>query len=708
MPLQFPRQPIAWFAFVVFTLAACSPPAAWEPPGGTIPIPPGPPGSGPSDDDTFAQLTAELDLIPRKVLFGNPDRMGAQLSPDGQWLSFLAPDEGVMNVWVAPSAQPEKATVITADRKRGIRRYFWAYDNQHILYLQDKGGDENWRVYSVDVETKAEIDLTPLEGVRAQIQEVSPKFPGAVLIGLNDRDPKYHDIHRVEIASGKRQLVLENDRGFGDVTTDDDFRVRFAGKPLDDGGEQIFQHDGKGGFAPWVRISSEDALTTGILGFNAKGDAVYMKDSRTRDKAALTRTALTAAAPEAVVIAGDDKADLARVMRHPRDKTVQAVAAVHTRTKWQFLDKDVEADFARLAQVARGDVEVVSRTLNDDKWIVVLSTDDGPAPYYLFDRTTKEAKLLFVNREALVGLELQRMKPVVIRARDGLELVSYLSLPRGVAVQDGKPAEAQPMVLLVHGGPWARDRWGYNSMHQWLANRGYAVLSVNYRGSIGFGKAFINAGDKQWARTMHDDLIDAVSWAVNAGIAQPDKVAIMGGSYGGYATLVGLTMTPETFACGVDIVGPSNLVTLLESIPPYWAPYLALFAKRVGDHQTEEGRALLRERSPLSYVDRIVKPLLIGQGANDPRVKQAESDQIVAAMTKRNIPVTYVLFPDEGHGFRRPENMTAFQAVAEAFLAGCLGGGAEPIGTDFAGASIQIPTGAEHVPGVKAALSAAR
>ena len=283
-----------------------------------------------------------------------------------------------------------------------------------------------------------------------------------------------------------------------------------------------------------------------------------------------------------------------------------------------------------------------------------------------------------------------------------MNLVSYLTLPSDI---DGaRPPAPLPMVLFVHGGPWGRDSWGYRSSHQWLANRGYAVLAVNYRGSTGFGKSFINASNKQWAGKMHDDLIDAVDWAVKAGIAKRDKVAIMGGSYGGYATLVGLTFTPEKFACGVDIVGPSNIVTLLEAIPPYWAPYKALFKKRVGDHTTPEGKAELMARSPITKVDRIVRPLLIAQGANDPRVKKDESDQIVNAMRAKKIPVTYLLYPDEGHGFRRPENSTSFNAVAEAFLAKCLGGKAQPIGDDFRGSSITVPIGAAHVPGLARAL----
>jgi dipeptidyl aminopeptidase/acylaminoacyl peptidase len=294
---------------------------------------------------------------------------------------------------------------------------------------------------------------------------------------------------------------------------------------------------------------------------------------------------------------------------------------------------------------------------------------------------------------------------VVVPASDGLGLVSYYTLPvQSDPDNDGKPAGPLPMVLFVHGGPWARDYWGYDPYHQWLANRGYAVLSVNFRGSTGLGKAFVNAGDHEWAGKMHQDLIDAVDWAVKEGIADPQRVGIMGGSYGGYATLVGLTFTPDKFACGVDIVGPSNLITLLSTIPPYWAPMIEIFTQRVGDHRTEEGRKLLTERSPLSRVDQIKRPLLIGQGANDPRVKQAESDQIVAAMKNHKIPVTYALFPDEGHGFARPENGMAFNAVAEVFLSRHLGGRHEAISEDIRQSSLTVPAGGGDIQGLMESL----
>jgi dipeptidyl aminopeptidase/acylaminoacyl peptidase len=453
-----------------------------------------------------------------------------------------------------------------------------------------------------------------------------------------------------------------------------------------------------------MEMAMEDVLTTGIVGFDETGTVLYMIDSRNRNTAAFF--ALDLETGEQTLIAEDPHADTSDLMIHPTEKIVQAVAFTYERKRWQVIDESIAGDLAYLKTVADGDVEVVSRTLVDDYWMVAYMVDDGPVQYYRYDREEKSAEFLFTERTALEGLSLAKMHPLVIESRDGLDLVSYHTLPVGSDSDfDGRPDEPLPMVLLVHGGPWARDNWGYNSMHQWLANRGYVVLSVNFRSSTGFGKEFTNAGNLEWGGKMHDDLIDAVNWAVQEGVSDPDQVAIMGGSYGGYATLWGITNTSDTFACGVDIVGISNLITLLETIPPYWQPQIELFATRVGDHRTEEGRAFLTRRSPLSYVDRIEKPLLIGQGANDPRVKQAESDQIVQAMQDANIPVTYLLYTDEGHGFARPENRLSFYAVTDAFLAEHLGGRYEPIGDDFEGSSIIVQCGAEEVPGLAEAIA---
>jgi dipeptidyl aminopeptidase/acylaminoacyl peptidase len=390
------------------------------------------------------------------------------------------------------------------------------------------------------------------------------------------------------------------------------------------------------------------------------------------------------------------------VIANPRTRVVEAVGAQYLTLDWIPLDERIADDLKFLHGELPGEIGVADRTLGDDRWIVTASAAEAPGTYYVYERGPKKLTELFASRPELEAYRLAPMRGEVIKARDGLELVSYLTLPAGSGLKLPAPL---PLVLLVHGGPWARDDYGFNPQHQWLANRGYAVLSVNFRASTGLGKAFLNAGDLQWGRKMHDDLIDAVEWAVAQGIADRRRIAIMGGSYGGYATLAGLTFTPEVFCCGVDIVGPSNLETLLATVPPYWAAFFENLARRVGDPRTEEGRKLLRERSPLHFAASISKPLLIGQGANDPRVKQAEADQIIEAMRAKGLPVTYVLYPEEGHGFAVPENRLSFNAIVEAFLSTHLGGPAEPIGEAFEGAKFEVREGGAHVPGLDAALA---
>ena len=639
------------------------------------------------------------DLIPRRTLFGNPERTAVTLSHDGTRVAWLAPVDGVLNVWVAPADAIEDAKPVTRDRDRGIRHYFWSYQPGWLLYGQDRDGDENWHCYAVEIDSGQTRDLTPYDGVQAIPHGFSDRFPQEVLIAINRRDPQYHDLHRVDIVTGESELIVENDFGANGFVTDHAFDPRLATVIPPDGGVQILSRSGSGVWEPFMAIGPEDDVTTGPLHFDATGRFLYLRDSRGRDTAALVALDTETGAVEA--LASNENADASQTISHPATHRPQAVAFEHERVAWTVLDESVAADFERLADGDRGEFHTISRSLHDRTWIVAYDRADGPEAYYRYDRESGGLEYLFSNRPDLEKTALAPMHPTVVRSRDQLDVVSYYSLPVGSA-EDGadRPTEPLPTVLWVHGGPWSRDSWGYDPVHQLMTNRGYAVISVNYRGSMGFGKAFVNAANGEWAGRMHDDLIDVVEWAVEQGIADRDRIAIMGGSYGGYATLVGLTFTPEVFACGVDLVGPSNLNTLIDSVPPYWKPMLGMLLARVGDNSTPEGRRFLAERSPLSRVDRIVRPLLIGQGANDPRVKQAESDQIVAAMTERGIPVTYLLYSDEGHGFARPENNLSFMAVAEAFLARCLGGRHEPIGDDFEGSSIQVKAGAEEVPGL--------
>lgn len=651
----------------------------------------------------MTQTKQAAPLIPREDLFGNPTRAAGQISPDGKWLSWRAPKDGVMNVWIAPVSDPSAARAITNSTDRPIPQYFWAPDGKSVLYIQDKGGDEDYLLYGVDVATGAEKTLTPFEKTRIQLVGASTTIKDKLLVGVNNRDPRFHDVHMLDLNTGELTLVMQND-AYAGFLADNNLALRMAVRPNAAGGMDFFPIvDGKVAEAPSESTGLEDSLTTSPAGFTTDGKTMYWIDSRGRNTAALI--AQDVATGEKRVIAQNDKADIGGTMNDPKTGEVEAYSFTYLTTEWTATDPEIKASLDWLDSQFEGDFGVQSRTDDDSKWVVWNDPVTAPTKAYIYDRKANALTEFYTGRPDLVGAPLQKMHPVEIKSRDGLTLPSYLTLPAGTDPDgDGVPDAAVPMVLLVHGGPWARDGYGFNSYHQWLANRGYAVLSVNFRGSTGFGKDFVNAGNLEWGKKMHDDLIDAVDWAVARGVTGADKVAIMGGSYGGYATLAGLTFTPDKFACGVDIVGPSNLETLLATIPPYWAPMVSQFHERMGNPGTPEGLALLKERSPLYSANKIKKPLLIGQGANDPRVKQAESDQIVAAMKASNIPVTYVLYPDEGHGFAKPNNNIAFNAVTENFLATCLGGRAEPIGDTVKNSTAQIVEGAEHVKGLGDAL----
>ncbi|MBA4164111.1 MAG: S9 family peptidase [Erythrobacter sp.] len=642
-------------------------------------------------------------LISRQALFGNPTRAGGEISPDGKWLSWLAPKDGVLNIWIAPVDDPSASRAMTASTDRPIRQYFWAPDSQSVLYIQDKGGDENFLLYGINVSSGEERLLTPFENTRVLLVGGSQSIRDKILVGLNNRNPQFHDVHLLDLNTGELKLVFENE-GFVQMLADDSLKLRLALRQNESGGTDYFRViDGKVEAAPFSSTAMEDSLTTNPAGYTNDGSTLYWLDSRGRNTAALYAEDVATGAR--ALIAESDKADIDGTLRNPTTGVIEAYSVNYLKTEWTAIDPQIGASLEWLATQLKGEFGVQARTEDDTKWIVWNDPLTAPTRTFIYDRKAQSLTPFYVSRPQLEGAPLQAMHPVEIPSRDGLTLPSYLTLPPGSdADGNGVPDAPVPMVLLVHGGPWARDDYGFNSLHQLLANRGYAVLSTNFRGSTGFGKDFINAGNLQWGLKMHDDLIDAVDWAVGHGITGADQVAIMGGSYGGYATLAGLTFTPEKFACGVDIVGPSNLETLLATIPPYWTPLVKLFHSRMGDPNTEEGLALLRAASPLYKADRIVKPLLIAQGANDPRVKQAESDQIVDAMKQADIPVTYVLYPDEGHGFAKPTNNIAFFGIAENFLATCLGGRAEPLGSDLKPSSAQIVEGAEHVMGLKDSL----
>ncbi|MDX6392556.1 MAG: hypothetical protein QOJ73_3619 [Streptosporangiaceae bacterium] len=611
------------------------------------------------------------ELIPRRVLFGNPERVSPRISPDGTLLAWIAPHEGVLNVWVAPAGADgvdwAQARMVTDDTDRGIRMFTWAHDGRHVLYLRDTGGDENWRLHDVDLETMQRRDLTPFDEVATQIIAAEKKFPTEILIGLNRDNPQLHDVYRVDLVSGELVKEVENP-GFIGWIADAQLVVRAGIQPQPDGGAVVMVRDSAA--EEWrqlLAIDAEDALTTGPLAFSEDGASLLAESSVGADTARLVRIDL--ASGDVEVLAEDPEADVTGVRLHPDTREPQIVTFLKDRSEYQVLDPSVAPDLAAIRALHPGDPSLVGADNADATWLVGFTNDAGAVPYFSYDRETRSGRFLFEHQPELSHYELAPMEPFSFTSRDGLTIHGYATFPPE-AERTGLP-----MVLNVHGGPWARDAWGYDAEAQWLANRGYLSVQVNFRGSTGYGKAFVNAGDREWGGRMQDDLVDAVAFAVGQGWADPARVAIYGGSYGGYAALAGATFTPDLFRCAVDIVGPSNLKTLIETIPPYWAPMVAQFHRRVGDPAVDA--EFLWSRSPLSRVSSIRIPLLIAQGANDPRVKQAESEQIVAALREAGIDHEYLLFPDEGHGFAKPENRLRFYAAAERFLARHLGGRAE-------------------------------
>ncbi len=616
---------------------------------------------------------AELPpLIPRDVLFGNPEKVSPQLSPDGTHLAWIAPDKkNVLQVWVRTIGKEDDRTV-TADPKRGIRQFFWAENSKMLIYLQDSDGDENFHLFGADLASGNVRDLTPFQGVRATPSATDPNFPDTILVSMNVRNRALFDVYRLDLNTGA--LVLDTTNP-GDVTgwvADPALQVRAAQAMTPDGHAVIrIRDDAASSFRPWLEAGPEDALTLQALDFSGDGKALHLISALGRDTAAVVKKDLASGSESELAASPDVDAD--SVLIQPKTHVIQAVRFSPGRSSWKVLDPSIQADFDGIARLHEGDFSVVNRDNADKTWLVAFTNDRGPVAYYAWDRSAGKGTFLFVHQPKLQGLKLAEMKPVAIKARDSLTLHGYLTLPVGLEPR------GLPLVLMVHGGPWARDSWGYNPMAQWFANRGYACLMVNFRGSTGYGKTFLNAGNRQWGKTMHDDLIDACNWAVSQGYADPKKIAAFGGSYGGYAALAALTFTPEYFNCAVDVVGPSNLKTLISTIPPYWKPMRSMFDIRVGNVDDPKDAELIKEASPLFKADLIRRPLLVGQGANDPRVKQAESEQIVAAIEKNGGRVTYVVYPDEGHGFARPDNRIDFNARAEAFLAEHLGGRCEPM-----------------------------
>ncbi len=618
-------------------------------------------------------------IIDREIFFGNPEIAGGQLSPDGQYISFLKAYNGIMNIYVKAFDVPfEEARVLTTSHSP-ILGYFWTYDSRYILYINDKDGDENFNIYSVDPQAsppRGEVaptstNLTPLEEVNAQIYDVSRKDPDILWVGLNDRDKAWHDLYELKISTGELKLLHQNEERLTGWDFDWNEDPRLAYRSDENGWQEILRIDGPRKFEVIYKTNLQESAY--VTGWNKDNSRCYLVSNQGEvNLSTLYLMDPMSGQSEKVEYDPEKKVDFGSLMMDRNKKEILCTIYTLDKTKYYWKNREWEADFKYLQQrFPNREVGISSRTKRYDKWLVAVTGDQYASEVYFFDRVTKEIIHQYTPQPALKDVEegLSPMEPVHYHSSDGLEIPAYLTYPVG------KKRENLPLVVLVHGGPKGpRDYWGYNGLVQFLANRGYAVLQPNFRASGGFGKAFLNAGDKEWGRKMQDDITWGVKHLVSKGIADEANVAIMGGSYGGYATLAGLTFTPELYNCGVDIVGPSNLFTLLGSIPPYWEAGRKWLYEMVGDPDTEEGQKLLNASSPLFHVENISRPLMIIQGANDPRVKQAESDQIAVALREKGKDVVYLNAQDEGHGFRKPINRMAMYAEIEKFLAEHIGG----------------------------------
>lgn len=642
-----------------------------------------------------ALAPAAAPLIPRLYLFGDPARSTGQISPRGDQVAFLAPRDGVTNLWVLSVDAMEDARPLTDDRDRGVRAPLWARDNATLLYLKDEDGAESWRLFAVAAAGGAPRALTPA-GQRAEVLGLSSSDLGGVVVALHSHEGGGPDVYRVDLATGARTLVFRNTGGFSRFVVDGENKLRLGMRRLESGDAELVVRTPEGGWRRLAAISMQDSLSSRPLAVEADG-SVLMLDSTGRDRAALVRINMESG--EKTVLGESARADVVDVWLNPTTRAPEAWAADYLRREWRGLEPDASADLDFLDQQLAGDFEVISRSIDDARWIVVEEGPATPPRSYLYDRNDRAARrltLLFRHLPALEQAALQPMAPVEIEARDGLTLVSYLTLPVGSdANGDGRPEAPAPLVLAPHDGPYARESFGFNPLHQWLANRGYAVLSVNFRGSTGFGTAFLNAGNASWGGRIQDDLADAAQWAVDNGVAQADRIAILGTGFGGYAALSAAAFHADRYRCAASMGGPANLASFIES-----APDSDDLAARAGG--SDGSWQNLREQSPLFHAGRITRPIFLALGVRDPRVSRIETDLLAQNLRARGVNLTYIVFPDEGRELARQTNRGAYLAVLEHFLGDCLGGRVEPVGGAFEGASLQALDGAVNVPGLTA------
>jgi dipeptidyl aminopeptidase/acylaminoacyl peptidase len=609
-------------------------------------------------------------LIPRALFFDHPRYLNPQLSPDGRYLSYIAPDHhNVPQLWLRTFDRADDQ-LMTTDTQRGIQRYFWLYDGIHLAYLQDAHGDEHWHLYAVNISTRAVRDLTPFPNSQAQLLARSPHRPNELLIGLNLHDSSTHDVYRVVLSTG--ELLLDT-KYFGNVVewiADPALQVRAAIGSTPDGGYDLFVR--KSVEESWSRLHCWQPDDVGWqAAFTADGHTLYILSSVAADTARLIAHDLRTGGEQ--VLAADPAYDIQAMLLHPITSQLEAVWVDRERPEWQACDPHTAAQFAQMVQTFGPSFDIISRDLANQRWLIGVIQDTAPLAYYVYAQRTQTSTPLFSQQPSLDSVSLAPMRPIVYHAHDGLPIHGYVTLPMA------STAEPLPTVVLVHGGPWSRDSWGFHRLAQWLANRGYAVAQFNFRGSTGYGKAFLNAGNREWGRAMQMDLIDGVEWLTVQHIADPERIAIMGGSYGGYAALVGLAQTPTIFAAGIALCGVSDLVGWLKSLPPYWETERAIFTRRIGDPDVDA--AMLQAHSPRFFVSQIVRPLLLGQAANDVRARMGDSQQMVEALRQAGKSVVYIEYAGEGHavGMWRPANRLHFYAQTEAFLATYLGGRVEPL-----------------------------
>ncbi|HEY2681973.1 MAG TPA: S9 family peptidase [Steroidobacteraceae bacterium] len=608
-------------------------------------------------------------VIDRNLFFGEPAISGAQISPDGKMLSFLKPYKGTRNIWVKGVNEPfAAARPLSAESSRPIRQYFWSRDSKFVLWAQDSGGDENFNVYAVDPKQPAGADgvpptraLTNLKGVRTEIFAAPRKQPDVLYIGLNDRDPKWHDLYELHISSGEKKLLRKNTDHIANWLINDAGVLRAVERTSEAGDTEILKV-GEDGFKLIYSCSVLESCGAGE--FDPSGEKLYL----TTNKGDLDLTELELldiASGTAARLESDPlkRVDIRDVGISEVDHRVLYSEYEDDALRRYFKDKAFEADSKWLEKKLPGlQISFGGRSADENVWMVIAHSDTEPGIVYLWDRNGKSVTEQYKVREELPRASLASRKPFHFKSSDGLDIPAYLTLPKGL------DPHKLPLVIYPHGGPWARDFSGYDTMAQYLANRGYAVLQPNFRSSTGYGKKFLNAGNGEWGRKMQDDLTFGVKALIAQGTADASRVGIAGGSYGGYATLAGVAFTPKLYAAAVAIVAPSNLITLLEAIPPYWEAGRKIMYTRMADPTTAQGKALLVAESPLTRAKDIVTPLLVVQGKNDPRVNIRESNQIVAAVRDNGKPVEYLVAPDEGHGFARPINNLAMVTAMEEFF----------------------------------------